>query len=826
MRTWSLGTGDPLVLSLAADFRLCLPDYVNDHIWELETSGGDPPAISLRTTYGLRARMMRIFPRFIYGGQILSDPRAFSQPVRLRRFFPNSYSLDFSILPGIAVTADYWVPDSHSVAGRLTITNQREDPLSLLLELCGQLVPLDGQSLAPISTHSVNILSGQTADLAPVLFLTGGPQPGPGPYPSLILDLALASSGSRTVTWSLASLATSKESFEVARGIAARPWEAEQARIELVNASQTVEVFTGDLDWDAAFALTQKTAFSLFMGSSTYLPHPSFVITRQPDQGYSPRGDGSDYPHLWSGQPPLEMKTLANLTPGAPRLAEGLLRNYLSIQGKDGFVDWKPGLVGQRGRWLATPLLATLAWQTFQRTGDIEFLREVQPGLEAFLNCWFDANHDRDGDGFPEWDHPQQSGFEDNPAFSLWQAEGQGADITCTESPALGALLCMETLALSRIAETLNLTKNQEQWEKEAGRLRRLVGECWDADASLYHLRDRVSHQCPEGKVLAHQFGSGRLTVHQTFPQPVRLLVRLELEGETTRRPMVSLHGQDGEINQVEHLKQLDFRWGTQLAVATTRELYTSLAEVEISGLENTDQLTVSVMDLSAEEITLFLPLLAGIPSTRRALNIVERALHPAKRFRGRFGIPACEIIPVPARGEGSPVLAQGEAAPDVTSDLVRQAVHIPWNALIGEGMLGYGLRDEAARLTERLMNGVIQNLKDQHGFARAYHATSGMGLGERNPVQGLAPLGLFLDTLGVRLELSRVDRGSTPAPGVSSIARMRVILSGKNPFPWPVTVKYRGLTVTRRAENTEIVFPNGQTVTLDDPTDAQVSVD
>jgi hypothetical protein len=53
-----------------------------------------------------------------------------------------------------------------------------------------------------------------------------------------------------------------------------------------------------------------------------------------------------------------------------------------------------------------------------------------------------------------------------------------------------------------------------------------------------------------------------------------------------------------------------------------------------------------------------------------------------------------------------------------------------------------------------------------------------------------------------------------------------RLTLSGKNPFPWPVTVKYRGLTVTRQAENTEITFPDGQTLTLKDPTEAVISVE
>ena len=40
MRDWSLAPGDPLCLTLAADSRLSIPDYLNDHIWELSIVGG------------------------------------------------------------------------------------------------------------------------------------------------------------------------------------------------------------------------------------------------------------------------------------------------------------------------------------------------------------------------------------------------------------------------------------------------------------------------------------------------------------------------------------------------------------------------------------------------------------------------------------------------------------------------------------------------------------------------------------------------------------------------------------------------------------------
>ena len=794
MRDWTLGPGDPLVLTLSADFRLCATDYTNDHIWELETDAGDPPALALRTTYGLRARSMRIFPRFTLGSQSIIDPAAFPLPPRIRRFFPNFLLLDFSPFPEIEGVAEFWVPDSHTCAGRFTITNHSGGSVSLLLELCGQLIPLDGQSLAPFPIQSVNVLAGRSSNLAPIIFLTGGPQPGPGPYPSMALNLVLRPGETRTLTWVQAALSTPKESLELARLTAARPWDSERARIERINAAQTVEVFTGDPDWDAALALSQKTAFSLFLGANRHLPYPSFVITRQPDNGYSPRGDGSDYQSTWNGQPPLEAYYLSGMLPGAPQLGAGLVRNFLSTQVANGTVNWKPGLAGQSGRWLAAPLLAGLAWQTYQLTHDIEFLREVQPGLNAFVNCWFDQQHDRDGDGFPEWNHPLQTGFEDNPAFTVWQAGGQGAEISAAESPALAALLFHEIQSQAHIAEALGHSQERKNFELKQEEMRQLTEACWDSKAFLYHTRDRETHSCPTGKNLGKLRGPGTLKLNQSFRQPIRLLVRMDLKGDITRRLEVILVGQNGNIPLVENLERMDFQWGASLAVATTRSVYTKLDEVKIAGVEKRDQISIRVVDFSAEDVTLFLPLWAEIPDSLRASALIHQTLLADDRFGKPFGIPAC---------------ASSKYSVSLETDSACQAVHIPWNSLIGEGLLAYGLRAEAAQVTAQLMKAVIQNLKKQHAFARSYHAWTGVGIGDRNPVQGLAPLGLFLQVLGVRIESPR-----------------RLVLSGKNPYPWPVTVKYRGLTVTRQAEQTAIVFPDGQTLTLNDPTDAVVSVE
>jgi hypothetical protein len=97
-------------------------------------------------------------------------------------------------------------------------------------------------------------------------------------------------------------------------------------------------------------------------------------------------------------------------------------------------------------------------------------------------------------------------------------------------------------------------------------------------------------------------------------------------------------------------------------------------------------------------------------------------------------------------------------------------------------------------------MNAVIQNLKQMRAFYQRYHAERGTGIGERNALSGLAPVGLFLHALGVTV-----------------FSSTRVRLEGRNPYPWPVTVKVRGLTVVRNLEDTVVTFPNGSTIRVTD---------
>ena len=781
MRDWSLALGDPLYLNLAADSRLSISDYLNDHIWELSIAGGgEPPALSLHTTYGLRAKSMRIFLRFSENEKTVSDPSAFALPPTVRRFYPNFLILDYSPLKNIDVTTEYWVPQSNAISSRMTVANKTSATRNIRLEVCALLTPIDGQTMIATQMQMVNVLAGQTGGLFPVLFLTGGPAPGSGPHPSVFLDLDLGPGATRTLTWVQAATDDLQSSFDLARQTSARPWEAERARLELLNASQTIDIQTGDRDWDAAFALSQNAAFGLFFPPDTHLPCSSLVSSRGPDNGYSPKGDGTDYPISWNGQTPFDAYYISSVLPGAIA-AQDLLENFLFVQTEDGAIDGKPGMAGQRGRYLAAPILASLAWKLYEKSAEPEFLNEVFPKLHKFFWSWFSPEYDEDRDGLPQWKHILQTGFEDHPLFDAWHDWSLGVDITQVHSPALEAMLYHEAACLIQMAERLERYDALPLLHEQAAKLRKSIVSTWQPRTGLYHYRDRATGLSLAGKVLVKQQGSGVASLKLKFEQPIRLLIEVQTKSPTAKRPEIRIY-QYASKGADEVVRSGDYQWHNRGSVFTTQKVYSRLAKVSVRGLADEDVVIISTLDFTTEDHTLFMPLWAGIPDDQHAQTMIGRALLDASRFHRPFGVPACAAFPS----------NQPEA------EAVSQAVHLPWNLFIGEGLLRYGFRSDAARLVAHLMTGIIQNLKQNRAFYARYHAESGMGMGERNALSGFAPVDLFLRVLGVEV-----------------LSGTRVKLEGANPFPWDVTIRYRGLKVIRGQEKTEVIFANGKSVTV-----------
>jgi hypothetical protein len=255
----------------------------------------------------------------------------------------------------------------------------------------------------------------------------------------------------------------------------------------------------------------------------------------------------------------------------------------------------------------------------------------------------------------------------------------------------------------------------------------------------------------------------------------------VQTQNPALKRPEIRIH-QYATKPPDEVIQSGDYQWRNGGSVYTTKGVFSKLAKVVVRDLAAEDVVTIKTLDFTTEDHTLFMPLWAGVPDAHHAQVMIGRALLDAGRFYRPYGVPACPLL----------------ASVSPEAEAIAQSVHLPWNLLICEGLLRYGFQADAARLFVHNMTAMIQNLKQDRAFHARYHAELGTGIGERNPLSGLAPVGLFLKILGVEI-----------------LCATRVRIAGANPFPWDVTVEYRGLKVVRGQQQTDVIFANGKSVTV-----------
>jgi hypothetical protein len=322
--------------------------------------------------------------------------------------------------------------------------------------------------------------------------------------------------------------------------------------------------------------------------------------------------------------------------------------------------------------------------------------------------------------------------------------------------------------------------------------LKAVLDSSWDEELATYQYWDRDIHTTQKARILGETYGPGIVTLNDSLNKPVRLSFRITSDGESTRRPNIFIHGLNPSgKHRVERINQNQIQWFLGKGYATTDLTYKQLEHIDIQGLDNKDRVLIQTVNHMYQDITQLMPLWAGVSSESQAELLVRKTITDSNKYWRDYGL--------------STFLNLDQ---DKFDHLVNQ-VYIPWNYFIGEGLLNYGYRSESATLISRLMQAVVLNLKREGAFFQHYQSEDGIGIGEKNTLHGLAPVGLFLDTLGVRIFSPR-----------------RVAIEDYNPFPWPVTIKFRGLTIIRREKSTHISFPNGQSVDINDPEPRVISLD
>jgi hypothetical protein len=788
LRRWQIAPGHPYSLTLAADARLRPTSYTDDQVWVLSPGEVDSPALALQTRYGGRAGLVSLVPMWTLEGRTVYQAQAYARQPFVTHIAPGYLRARAQIVPQLALQAEFWAVSSQIIGGRYLLGNSGNTPLTIRFDLFGH-VGIDGKEMLPqivnLDTKTQALHLGRVGNINPAVMVANS-QITADAGSKIGTTVTIQPKSQAIILWVHAGLHSVYESLKTAQELLSKDWQPHLKKV--VEAAAAIPIIeTGDDDLDLTIAFAYRELLQAYLRPTASLPHASFVAARQPDRGWSRRGDGTDHIRAWSGQAlPLAYQTALATAAVNPELAQGVVRNFVAVQQRDGWIDWKPGLSGQRAGMMALPLLARLAWGIFQYTEDTAFLRDVFPALLRAFERWFESDLDSDGDGLPEWQEEQQTGYVATPVFAVGFPWGQHLDIRTVEAPDLTAYLLSEAISLRAIAYFLRDETNESKLSEQVAKLQAALTQLWREDRFVY--RDRDTHETTQS-VIVLENGAGD---EEHFPAldlspPSRLIV--EILGGTGQTPNIDLHlegvGADGEpIHETVDGKA--FTWTHGRGVYTSQHVFAQINRIHCDGLIRLYRIRARTPNFHRLDISAVLPLWAVNIEEAQIQEIIE-LLSDSAHFWRPSGIPMCSA----QDDEFDPTNADGSGG-----------VWTFWQTLLGEGLIEAGRIDLATDLARRLLQTQMNVLKENKEFSEFYHSDEPQGLGEGGNLAGIVPLHLLLRTIGVRI-----------------ISANKVWTGGRFHWDNPITVTQHDVVIRRSAAGTQIRFPSGRSANL--PSDA-----
>jgi len=670
------------------------------------------------------------------------------------------------------------------VVGGVTFDNLGESFLSMTLDLAVILISMSQGTAAYPDREGINqVIAGQFRNLAPVLFMTGGPSAISSPYPALSIPIHLAAGQSRTLTWALASKASRDASLDAARKVAASPWRERVQQRARFHAARTLEVQTGYPEWDTAFVQSQTEAQIHWVGKPDKIESPFFLRSRLPDDApeNAIQHDRRDDLSLLEA---LHLKQV--LLPARADQLSTIVSNFLSRQKEDGSIFSERNAFAFSRPFHECPMLASLSLKLYEIDGNSNRLQQTFSSLCRSLNPWLSAGDNPETNAGLAWEDTRQLQMDTGLFnFDIWEENGHGLDIRTAESPALLSMLQMEAAALAKIAALIGDDSEVEKFKALSTSLSQRIRHCWEDQLGSFIYRDIESGLTPDRELFYPSRIQRELTIGKTFLKPQRLQLHLIASDEHTRACIIRFIGTDPNGTATEEVfKPHDLRWVLGRAHLTSQKLYQSIQSISFNGLQPEDRFVLETADLAQPDITCLLPLLTEAPTPEMLEKLIANK----------------DSIPDHGRPFGMPETwkARHELPPALT---IRN--NIIWNTLFIEGLLRSGQYELAGAVFTHLMTAITSGLTHHDGFFPFYNSKDGRPAGNRNALAGLAPLGLLLELAGIRI-----------------LSPNRVVLWEHYSLTDPLKVHWQGLSIYKDSSLVRVIFPDGTdfTGTIEEP--------
>jgi len=742
---------DPISLTLCADRSQPNLSSPIDAVWQIYLQENSP--ITLRSTFGLRAQSFQIFPVFMMdkvGYRVVNE---FLSPPQIRKILPNA--IQISLNPNSHCTASFelWAAAPDTLEGRISLKNADNTTHELGARIGARLISFNNnKGMNFTKRKTMTYLKGESNEMTISLLMDGLHRPIISPELALENTKILSPNESLSIFWRCHVSEGTEPVDDRVFGIFPVNWDAEMARLNLKQQSRELKIATPNLNWDIAFRMHQHQAQQLIINQSDEKDDLQVLPVRNPNTHQRPGDELPNALEFW--------QFIQAILPSQPDVCAKIFENYLKSLPKPG---WDNPSVE-----LPFPVLCQTAWDIHSRLDDKTFLQKVYPQLRSLLFAWFWPQNDRDQDGIPEWASIAQSNLQQLPDFDMLNPQRLITPINTIETLGLAALLASECDTLNLMARVLADKQTENVLSMLQGKLQMRCAELREANLLS---RDRGSHK-------AHQAESYFEGSFSDFPRkPItispesRINLKIQPELQIRKPSGLVLHGLDAHGNKLsEEINPEAIHWLPGFFLFTSQSLFTRVDGITGPLDENT-KLHFYRCDLTQADIS---HLLAWNPETDHPVmqELVESWLINDNE-QTMFGLPTLLSMPKPEKVSG--------------------LTQMGWNGLLIKHVLSLGEYALAFKLFERLMQATIKGLSQSHLISESFATDTANPTGKANSIAGVLPLGLFLDMLGVR---------------IYSPTKVRV--GGTNPVPWPVTLRYLGLEITRDGKNSTIIMPNG----------------
>jgi hypothetical protein len=341
-------------------------------------------------------------------------------------------------------------------------------------------------------------------------------------------------------------------------------------------------------------------------------------------------------------------------------------------------------------------------------------------------HCWFNDSNTK----LPVWESPLQTGLEFSPLFSSWRDSDQGLDVSTLFSPGLASLLYKEGQALLQLGMVLEESENAGWLASTCEQLSAAVERSFDAKKKSYCYRDISSWRCDPDKDIKEFKRNGTFQIKRNFKVQRRLLVTCSAPHAKSKNVQIKLAGTCNG-SPISEVFSMNFPYyQNSLTRYTSKNLFTTLESVEVSGLSKEAVINVKLAGTDFSDLSLFLPLWAGLVSPENAREIIENDLLP--HYLTPFGL-SCFPLDNSTAGESQP-----------------NSIVPLWNALMIESLIKYGYRAEAARVLTNLLEASIVEWKQTGHTNSSLRTTDGRGNGDHDSLDGLRPIWPLLKLLGI----------------------------------------------------------------------------